>query len=325
MNAPVKNVVFLDRATLQADLPLLPLPHAWTDYPASQPQEVVPRCRDAHVVVSNKVPLTAAILAQLPRLELVAVPATGMDHVDREACTARGIAVVNCPDYSALSVPEHAIALTMALRRNLMGYWQDVAEGEWSRAAAFYAELHPLADLHGSTFGLVGSGSLGARTAHLAEALGMTVLKAERPGAGAPRPGYTPFDEVLRQADVLSLHCPLTPQTHGLMGERALRAMKPTALLINTARGALVDEAALLKALDQGWIAGAGLDVLAHEPPERGHPLLAKRRRNLIVTPHVAWRTPLATQRLARQLVERIERHLAAQSNPESPLHVQTH
>lgn len=325
MSPSVKHVVFLDRATLQADLPVPSVPHSWTNHSSTEPEEVVPRCRDVQVVVSNKVRLTAGMLERLPRLELVAVPATGMDHVDREACAKRGVEVINCPDYSALSVPEHAIALMMALRRNLMGYWQDVADGEWARAAAFYAELHPVADLHGGTFGLVGSGSLGARTAQLVEALGMKVLKAERRGSAIARPGYTLFEDVLRQSDVLSLHCPLTPDNHGLIGTAELRAMKPSALLINTARGALVDEAALLTALDQGWIAGAGLDVLAHEPPPPDHPLLARRRGNLIVTPHVAWRTPLAMQRLARQLVERIERHLAAQSHLESNLHVQTH
>lgn len=318
-----KNVVFLDRATLAAALPPLTLPHAWTDHAATSAEQVVARCRDADVIVTNKVPLTAAAIAQLPRLELVAVPATGTDHVDRQACAARGIAVLNCPDYSALSVPEHAMALILALRRNLLGYWQDIADGAWARATSFYAELHPVGDLHGSTLGIVGSGALGRRTAQLAEAFGMRVLRAERPQAASVRPGYTPFAQVLREADVLSLHCPLDDSTRGLIGERELRAMKPGALLVNTARGALVDEAALLRALDEGWIAGAALDVLEQEPPPARHPLLAKRRHNLIVTPHIAWRTPLAMERLARQLVDGIERHLHSQSTPGRKQHVQ--
>ena len=320
----LKRVVFLDRATLAAEIPPLPIPHAWTDYAASRPHDVPERCRDAHVVVSNKVPLGADVIAQLPRLEMVAVPATGTDHVDRRACAERGIAVLNCPDYSALSVPEHAIALMLALRRNLPGYWQDVAQG-WPGARAFYAELHPVADLHGTTLGIVGSGDLGARTARLAEAFGMRVLRAERRGAAVPRPGYTPFDEVLAQADILSLHCPLTAETRGLVGERELRAMKHSALLVNTARGGIVDEAALLDALDHGWIAGAALDVLAQEPPPPDHPLLARPRSNLIVTPHVAWRTPLAMQRLARQLIDIIHSHLRAQATHPEERHVQTH
>jgi glycerate dehydrogenase len=324
MTDSLKRIVFLDRATLAAELPPLPVPHAWTDYAASRPQDVPARCRDAHVVVTNKVPLDADSIAQLPELELVAVPATGTDHVDRSACAARGIAVLNCPDYSALSVPEHAIALMLALRRNLFGYWRDVAQG-WPDAPAFYAELHPVADLHGTTLGIVGSGDLGARTAQLAQAFGMRVLRAERRGTAAPRPGRTPFEQVLAQADVLSLHCPLTPETRGLIGERELRAMKETSLLVNTARGGIVDEAALLKALDQGWIAGAALDVLAQEPPPPDHPLLAKRRSNLVVTPHVAWRTSLAMERLARQLVDGIHGHLRAQAAHSNEHHVETH
>lgn len=325
MPAALKHIVFLDRATLAAEMPPLHLPHAWTDYAASAAGDVAARCREAHVVVTNKVPLTAAAIAQLPQLELVAVPATGTDHVDRAACAARGIAVLNCPDYSALSVPEHAIALTMALRRNLMGYWQDVGEGAWSRSRCFFAELHPVTDLYGSTLGIVGSGDLGGRTAQLAQAFGMKVLRAERRGAASVRPGYTCFEQVLAQADVLSLHCPLSAETRGLIGERELRAMKDTAILVNTARGAIVDEAALRKALDQGWIAGAALDVLEQEPPAPDHPLLTRRRCNLIVTPHVAWRTQLSMQRLARQLIEGIARHLQANSTQGSNPHVETH
>lgn len=319
----MKSIVFLDRATLAAELPPLGPPHVWIDHAATVPADVVPRCRDAHVVVTNKVALTAADISRLPRLELVAVPATGTDHVDRLACDARGIALLNCPDYSALSVPEHAIALALALRRNLMGYWEDVAAGAWSSSQEFFAELHPVRDLCDSTLGIVGSGALGGRTAELGAALGMRVLRAERPDACVVRPGYTPFEEVLRASDVLSLHCPLQPATRGLIGARELRAMKSSAILVNTARGAIVDEAALLTALDEGWIAGAALDVLAEEPPPASHPLLARRRHNLIVTPHVAWRTPLAMQRLASQLIAGIERHLATPSIPSEKEHVQ--
>lgn len=319
----MKRIVFLDRATLAADMPPLEWPHVWTDYAGTDGKEVVARCRDAHIVVTNKVPLPADAISQLPQLELVAVPATGTDHVDRQACIARGIPILNCPDYSAISVPEHAIALAMALRRNLIGYWQDIGDGAWSMSQSFFAELHPVCDLYGSTLGIVGSGALGGRTAELGQAFGMRVLQAERPGAKTVRPGYTPFEEVLREADVLSLHCPLQPDTRGLIGERELRAMKETALLVNTARGAIVDEAALLVALDKGWIAGAALDVLACEPPPATHPLLARRRYNLIVTPHIAWRTPLAMKRLAQQLIDGIERHLKAPPTAREKHHVQ--
>lgn len=315
MTQALKNIVFLDRSTLDATLPTLPVPHVWTDYATTTAPAVVERCRDAQVVVTNKVGLTAEMIARLPQLELVAVPATGMDHVDRAACASHGVVVFNCPDYSALSVPEHALALIMALRRNIPGYWQDVASGAWGRAEGFYAELHPVKDLYGATLGIVGNGALGRRTAQLAEAIGMRVLLAERPGASSVRPGYTLLNHVLAEADVLSLHCPLDATTRGLIGKAELRAMKPSAILINTARGALVDESALLHALDQGWIAGAGLDVLTQEPPSHDHPLLSRQRPNLIVTPHIAWRTPLAMQRLTRQLIDGIARHLQAHSS----------
>lgn len=321
----MKHVIFLDRASLPAEMPRLASPHTWTDYPATEAAQVVARCREAHVIVSNKVPLSAQTLAQLPLLELVAVPATGMDHVDLQACALRGINVVNCPDYSALSVPEHAIALAMALRRNLMAYWRDVPNGAWSASDSFFAELHPVCDLHGSTLGIVGSGALGSRTAQLGQAFGMQVLRAERPDATGVRPGYTSFQQVVREADVLSLHCPLQADTRGLIGEAELRAMKTTAILVNTARGGIVDEAALLTALDQGWIAGAALDVLEQEPPAATHPLLSKRRNNLIVTPHIAWRTPTAMRRLAQQLVDGIARHLQMQTTSGTQQNVQTH
>ena len=324
MNQPLKQIVFLDRATVAADMPPLHVPHAWTDHMASNPDDVVGRCRQAHVIVTNKVPLTATAIAQLSKLELVAIPATGMDHVDIHACAARGIPVLNCPDYSALSVPEHAIALAMALRRNLMGYWQDVSEGAWARARTFFTELYPVTDLHGSRLGIIGSGDLGRRTAQLGQAFGMKVLHAERRGSVVTRPGYTPFEQVLGQADVLSLHCPLTAETRGLIGERELRAMKETAIVVNTARGGIVNEAALLKALEEGWIAGAALDVLEQEPPAADHALLTKRRGNLIVTPHVAWRTQLSMQRLAGQLIENIERHLRAQNTLANSQNVET-
>ena len=303
----MKRIVFLDRATVNADLPRPTVPHEWLDHATSTPDEVLSRCHGAHVVVTNKVPLTAATLAALPRLELVVAAATGVDHIDHAACAERGVALANCVGYSTPSVAEHAIALAMALRRNFMGYWRDASA--WSQAERFYAELHPVADLHGATLGIVGHGALGRRTAELGAAFGMRVLRAERRGAAEARPGYTDFDMVLREADVLSLHCPLSDETRGLIGADELRAMKRTAILVNTARGALVDEAALLAALDAGWIAGAGLDVLCAEPPPADQPLLRAPRPDLIVTPHIAWRTPTAMARLARHVVAAIDEH----------------
>jgi glycerate dehydrogenase len=211
-------------------------------------------------------------------------------------------------------VPEHVFALLLALSRNLVAWRQSVQAGRWQQSDQFCLFDHPIRDLHGTTLGLVGSGSLGSGVARLAEAFGMRVLRAEHKGVPAPRAGYTDFAEVLREADVVTLQCPLTPQTQGLIGEAELRAMKPTALLINTARGGIVDEAALVRALEEGWIAGAGFDVITAEPPPAGHPMVDPAllaRPNFLLTPHVAWASRPAMQALADQLIGNIEAFVA--------------
>ncbi len=233
---------------------------------------------------------------------MVAVSATGTHVVDLDACRQRGLVVSNIRGYAAHTVPEHVFALLLALSRNLGAWRATVQAGRWQQSEQICLFDHPIRDLHGATLGLIGSGSLGNGVARLAEAFGMRVLRAERKNAAALRPGYTEFDEVLRQADAISLHCPLTAETTGLIGEAELRAMKPTALLINTARGGLVDEAALVRALQEGWIAGAGFDVITSEPPPAGHPMLDPALLALpsfLLTPHVAWSSRPAMQALA--------------------------
>lgn len=307
----MKTIAFLDRATLSGDLPRFSFSHQWVEYPSTTPEQVVERAREAHIVVTNKVPLSREALQQMPYLELIGVPAAGVNHLDLEVCRARGIEVVTCAGYSTISVPEHAFALMMALRRNLIPYWQDVHAGGWSSSPTFYSELHPVADLYGSTLGVVGAGHGGKRIAQLAEAFGMRVMFADRKGATTVRPGYTLFSEVLREADVISLHCPLTDATHHLFGLAEFEQMKSTASLVNTARGGIVDEAALIQALDRKLIANAALDVLEQEPPPRDYPLLRSPRTDLIVTSHVAWRTKVAMQRLIDLLASGIEKHFA--------------
>ena len=206
------------------------------------------------------------------------------------------------------------MALLLALSRNLIAWRATVQVGRWQQSDQFCLFDHPIRDLHGATLGLIGSGSLGNGVARLAEAFGMRVLRAEHKGAPALRPGYTDFAEVLREADAISLHCPLTPQTQGLIGETELRTMKKTALLINTARGGLVDEAALIRALREGWIGGAGFDVITAEPPPAGHPMVAPELLalpNFLLTPHVAWASRPAMQTLADQLIDNIEAFVA--------------
>jgi len=230
--------------------------------------------------------------------------------VDWAWCRQRGITVCNVRGYGTRSVAEHVLMLMLALRRQLPGFQRDLRAGAWQRAEAFCLLDRPIGDLGGATLGIVGTGELGQAVAALGRALGMEVLLAERRGA-APRPGRVAFEEALARADVLSLHCPLTPETRGLVGAAELAAMKPGAILINTARGALVDAEALLASLAAGHLGGAGIDVLPEEPPRHGHPLLAADLPNLIVTPHVAWASASAMQALADQLVGNLEAFVA--------------
>ena len=301
------TIVFLDRNTLRAEVRRPAFEHVWREYEKTAPGEVVERLRGATVAITNKVPLGRDEITRLPELRMIAVAATGVDMIDLAAAGERGVVVSNVRGYARAAVPEHVFALTLALRRNVIAYREDVRRGRWAEADAFCLLDHPVRDLAGSTLGLVGHGSIGRGVARLARAFGMRVLVSERKGADAVREGRAPFDEVLGESDVLSLHVPLTEGTRHMVGAAELRAMKRGALLINCARGGVVDEVALAEALRGGVIAGAGVDVLSREPPREGNPLLDGDVPNLIVTPHVAWASLEAMQALADQLVENIE------------------
>ncbi|HEY0078136.1 MAG TPA: D-2-hydroxyacid dehydrogenase [Pyrinomonadaceae bacterium] len=302
------RIVFLDRDSLQADIRKPRFAHEWIDYGETRPEEVVERLRGAEIAVVNKVRLGEEELKQLPELRFVFVAATGMDNVDLDYCRRRGISVSNVRGYAEHTVPEHVLMLALALRRNLLAYRADLRRGEWQRAAHFCLFTHPIRDLHETTLGIVGYGSIGRGVARLASAFGMRVLVAEHKDAQETREGRTPFEEVIEESDILTLHAPLKPETRHLIGRDELSRMRPTALLINCARGGLVDEAALVEALKAGEIAGAGIDVLGSEPPREGNPLLDLQLPNLIVTPHVAWASLQAMQALADRLVDNIER-----------------
>jgi glycerate dehydrogenase len=306
-----QRIVFLDRQSLIAEMRLPSFAHDWVDHEQTSPQDVVARIRDASIVVSNKVRLPGEILAQAPHLKMIAVAATGTDIVDLPYCREHGIVVSNIRGYAVHTLPEHVFMMMLALRRNLLGWREDVRAGLWQQADQFCLFTRPINDLYGSTLGLVGYGTLGNRVKKLAEAFGMQVLVSEHKGATTTREGHTPFDTVLREADAISLHTPLTPQTRHMIGAREFGLMKPTAILINTARGNLVDEAALFEALQSGRIAGAGFDVLSVEPPREGNPLLELELPNFILTPHVAWSSREAMQTLADQLVDNIEAFVA--------------
>ena len=271
------------------------------------PDEIVERLKDATIAIINKVPMRADVLKQLPKLKLIAVAATGTDVVDKAYCKEHDITVVNIRNYAFNTVPEHVIALIFALRRNLLTYVKDVQDGVWNKSSQFCFLTHPIRDIAGSTLGIVGYGALGKSIGKRAEALGMKVLAYDI----FPQPGLTDFETILKESDIITLHVPLTPETKNMIGEKEFERMKPTAILINTARGGLVDEAALAKALKAGTIAGAGFDVLTVEPPKDGNILLDKTIPNLIVTPHVAWASKEAMQILADQLIDNIEAFVA--------------
>ena len=305
------RIVFLERESIRGTFRQPDFPHDYDEYPLSAAEDVPARVREASIVITNKVVLRGELLATLPKLKMIACAATGTDNVDLAWCREHGIVVSNIRGYAVNTVPEHVIALAMALRRNLLAYRRDVRDGQWQRSPNFCFFDHPIRDLHGATLGLIGRGSLGEGVARLAEAFGMRVLWAERKGAEKVGPGRTAFAELLRQSDVVSLHCPLNDATRGLIGEAELRLMKPEAILINTARGGIVDEAALARALKEGWIGGAGFDVLSKEPPREGNPLLELDQPNFILTPHVAWASRQAMQTLADQLIDNIEAFVA--------------
>jgi glycerate dehydrogenase len=305
------RIVLLERDSVKADFRAPDFSHDWVEYRVSTQDEVVERLMGADVAIVNKLRVGAADLARLPGLKMIAVAATGADNIDLEACAERGIVVSNVRGYAVDTVPEHALMLMLALRRKLFEYVADVRAGLWGQADTFCLFHHPVGDLHGATLGIIGSGALGGGVVRLAEAFGMKVLLAERKGEARVRDGRTAFDAVLRESDVISIHCPLNTETRGLIGETELAAMRPHAILINTARGGIVDEQALASALRAGVIGGAGMDVLSVEPPRKGNPLLDPDIPNLIVTPHMAWASAEAMQALADQVVTNIEAFVA--------------
>lgn len=308
------KIVFLDRETIAPQIRLRSpaFAHELVVYDRTAPDQIVERLAGASIAITNKVPLSAAVLAQLPALRLIAVAATGTDCVDKAYCQQRGIAVANIRGYAVNTVPEHTFALMLALRRNLVAYRDDVLAGEWQRSGQFCFFNHAIHDLRGARLGIIGEGVLGQRVADIARAFGMVPLFAARKGRTGAGSLYTPWDEMLATSDIITLHCPLTPQTRGMIAMPEFRAMVRRPLIINTGRGGLVDEAALVQALDEGLIAGAGFDVADGEPPAADSPMMRiAARPNVILTPHVAWASDEAQQTLADQLIENIELFVA--------------
>lgn len=308
------KIVFLDRATLGPRVVLRrpSFAHDYVEHRQSAPEEVPERLKGATIAVTNKARLPAEVLARLPELRLVAVAATGTDCVDKAWCQAHGIAVANIRGYALRTVPEHTFALMLALRRSIVPYRDDTLAGEWQRSGQFCFFSHPIGDLGGARLGIVGEGVLGQRVAEIARAFGMVTMFAAHKGSTGMGPLYTPWDEVLETSDVITLHSPLTPATAGMIAMPEFRRMKRRPLLINTARGGLVVEEDLERALDENLVAGAGFDVTMPEPPPADGPLMRiARRPNVIVTPHVAWASDQAQQTLADQLIDNIDNFVA--------------
>lgn len=306
---PVREGVVLDLASIDTgDLDLQRLRNAcgrWRYHAATRPERAAERIADAEVVVTNKVVLDAAAMDAAPKLRLLCIAATGTNNVDLDAARARGIAVTNVSGYATPAVVQHVFAMMLGWATRLGDQQRSVRDGDWSASEHFCLLGQPVRELAGKRLGIVGHGELGRAVGRVAEAFGMEVLIAGRPG-GPPQPGRIPLPELLAQVHVLTLHCPLAENTRGLIGAAELATMRDDALLINTARGGIVDEQALADALRAGRPVAAAVDTLSREPPPPDHPLLSADIPNLIITPHVAWASVEARQRLIDEVAENI-------------------
>lgn len=291
------------------DLDITPLKNAledWDIHHHTKPDEILGRLEGAHVVVANKALLTKEIIESSPSLKLIAVAATGVNNVDLKAAKAAEITVCNVTGYATPSVVQHVFSFALALSTGLTKYNDMVRQGRWQESKMFALLDFPIMELSGKSIGIIGHGELGRGVEKIAAAFGMDVLIAERPDASDIREGRLPFEEVIKRADIITLHCPLTSETENLIASKELEMMKDSAFLINTARGGIVNEQDLADALREGKIAGAGVDVLSKEPPSEGNPLLEKDVPNILITPHTAWASRDARQRLLGQIAENI-------------------
>lgn len=304
------HVVFLDRATIAPQIQVRrpSFAHTWTEHDRTTAEQALERLKGATIAINNKVQLRRETLSQLPDLKLIAMAATGTDCVDKAYCRERGIVVSNIRGYATHTVPEHVFALILALRRSILPFREDVRHGEWQKAAQFCFFNHSIHDLHGSRIGIMGEGALGQGVADLARAFGMKILFAAHKGKNGLGPLYTPFEDVLETSDVITLHCPLLPETKGMIGMAEFRRMKRRPIIVNAARGGLIVEEDLERALAEGLIAGAAIDVTMPEPPAKDSVLMRMLERpNFILTPHIAWASDEAQQVLADQLIDNVE------------------
>lgn len=304
------TITFLDRGTLAPQITIRrpAFEHEWQEWDRTDPSEVVERLQGSEVAILNKVRVTREHLDALPDLKMIAIAATGSDNVDLKACADKGVIVSNIRAYAVNTVPEHTFSMILALRRGLLPYREAIARGRWQESGQFCFFDHKVHDLAGSTLGIIGEGAIGQAVAAIGRAFGMRILIAAHKGVEGLGPLYTPFDQVLAESDVLTLHCPLTVSTRNLLSDREFDLMERAPVVVNTARGGLIDEAALARALRKGRISGAGMDVATEEPPMPDHPLMQLLDHpNFLFTPHTAWASTEAMQSLADQLIENVE------------------
>lgn len=310
------RAVFLDHTSLDlGDLDLGELRDSFGElvlHDSTSPDQVIERLKGAQVAISNKIMIDADTFAACPELKLVLVTATGTNNVDLAAAREHGVTVCNCQGYGTPSVAQHTLLLLLALATRLPDYQKAVQQGLWQKSSQFCLLDFPIVELEGKTLGLLGHGELGSAVARLAEAFGMRVLLGQIPGRPA-RADRLPLEQLLPQIDALTLHCPLNEHTRNMIGARELQLLKPQALVVNTARGGLIDEQALADALRNGHLGGAASDVLSVEPPVSGNPLLADDIPRLIITPHSAWGAVESRQRIVGQLSENAQAFFAGQ------------
>ena len=312
MTVQQPRIVFLDAATY-GDVSLRRFIDTWdcTVHQVTNPDETAQRLSGYSITVTNKVVIDKNVLSSSTAhdLKLIAVAATGTDIIDRVEASRRGVKVCNVPGYATQSVAQFTMALILELSTRAASYSDAVKNGQWENSPVFSLLTYPGLELSGKKLGIIGYGSIGRAVAQMARAFGMEVLIAARSSADGPtEKDRVPLNQLLSEADLISLHCPLTPETRNLINRQSLSLMKPTAFLVNTARGALVDEPALIEALHNKRIAGAALDVISKEPPPANYPIIVAAREldNLIVTPHTAWSAREARERLLKEVEENI-------------------
>ena len=308
------RICFLDRSTIRDDIHIRrpDFTHHWKEYDVTDSQQLaIQRLKDIDIVITNKVPIGRQLIEACPAIKMIAVAATGVDHIDLEACREKDITVSNIRNYALHTVPEHVIAMMLCLRRQVIQYRQEVIDGRWQQEQNFCFFDRPIEDINGAVLGIIGYGAIGQATARLAHALGMTVQYTSRSRKETELADAVDLQTLLQTSDVISCHCALTPETHHLINEKSLSVMKPSAIIINTARGAVVDDQALAHSILNKKIAGAGLDVLPEEPPAADSPMMQlANHSNVILTPHIAWASQQAMQTLSDQLIRNIESYV---------------